>query len=156
SRPSVEDPERRGDPTRHAWLAQRLVGHGPAMEKLDDGRAAAVREVMEDRRPDAERGGDTSAVELVRAIDGEELGGRAGNPHHERVVADVDPVVCVGEPVGQRAIRDGAASPGTDPLDDLLDGNAPRGSHGGYARPGPSVRESPSRGRDPVTATTEP
>src|SRR5262249_38896287 len=32
SRPSVEDPERRGDPTRHAWLAQRLVGHGSAME----------------------------------------------------------------------------------------------------------------------------
>ena len=40
-------------------------------------------EVVEDRRADTEGGRYAGAVELVRAVDGQELGGRARDAHDE-------------------------------------------------------------------------
>ena len=103
---------------------------GRPWRNSDDGRAA-VREVVEDRRARSPRAAaPRGAVELVRAVDGQELGGRARDPHDERAPVDVDPVVRVGEPVRQGPDRDRPAAPGVDPVDDLLDGDRSTVAHG--------------------------
>jgi hypothetical protein len=133
----VENAERRGDPAGHAGLAQGVVGHGPAVQELDH-RRAAVREVMAHRGTDAEPGRHAGAVELARAVDGQEIRGRPRDPHDERLPVHIHPVVRVGETVRQWANGDGPAAPRVDPVDDLLDGDGAIDGHGVEAAASPA------------------
>ena len=74
---------------------------------------------VEDPRPDPRDRRRPGVVELVRAVDREQLGGRPGDPHEAWRAVDLDPVVAVGQAAGDRLDPDRPARPGRDRGDDL-------------------------------------
>ena len=60
--------------------------------------------MVEDARADAGRGRGARVVTLVRPVDGEEVGGRAGDPDEVGHAVDLDPVVPLVRPPASGAV----------------------------------------------------
>ena len=87
----------RRDPRRHPGRPQRLVRHRPGIEPLEH-EDVPLGHRLDDARRDAGLGRRDRVVDLVAAVDGEELRIRTGDPHEERRPVDDDPPVRVGQP----------------------------------------------------------
>ena len=80
-----------------ALRAEGFVGHGPCVEPLERERVPLGHR-LDDARGDSRFGGRDRVVELVPAIDREEIRVGPGHPHEERRAVHLDPVVRVGQP----------------------------------------------------------
>ncbi len=119
----MEGPERGRDPLRHLRRGQRRVGHRRAGDELEDG-GPQFRHDLHDPRPDAHAGGGAGVVQLVLAIDGQQVGLGPGDAHDEGRAIHPHEVVVVGQAARQQGRLRRAAAPGRDGGDDLLDRHA--------------------------------
>ena len=123
-RAGVESPQHLRDPRRHPGRRQRLVRHRPRGQPLED-EDVQLRDGVDDPRRDAGLGRRERVVQLVAAIDRQQLGRRPRDPHEVGRARRPRPGSSVGQPGRDPLRRDGPAGPRRDRGDDLLD----RGRH---------------------------
>ena len=121
ARTGMELPEGRRDPRRHPCRPQTPRSTSSGHRATRARRRPTRARVCDDPRRDAGRRRRDRVVDLVPAVDGEQLRVRAGDPHEERRPVHDDPPVRVGQPGRDPLGGDDAPGPVRDRRDDLLD-----------------------------------
>ena len=119
--PGVELPQDRGDPPRHALGAARLSLDIVRASSHSRTKTSQSGSVWTTRGATPASAAATRVVELVAAIDREQLRAGAGDPHEAGRAVHLDPVVRVGQPGRDPLGGHGPPRPIGDRGDDLLD-----------------------------------
>ena len=161
ARRAVEAGERLGHPPRHRRRLQPRRRHRLAGDERQH-HHVQLGDVFQDRRTDPGAGRSPGVVDLIGAVDREQLGRGAGEPHDVSLAAGQDQVVLVGQSARQRRELDVLASPEAHAAGRLLSSRQVlhRGQPVAHAsarrrlrpRPARAARRRPPRRAHPVRA----